>query len=106
MYSRDGSTSAHMYGPNPNGVLLYTPDGGVSATIEASSGGIAVCYAGRVTLADSAVTHHVLVGDARFLAGTKQVRQASFDSDGYLNLAVHYPDGAVQAVLVWQRGDA
>lgn len=106
MYSRDGSTSAHMYGPNPNGVLLYTPDGGMSATIESTSGGIAVCYAGRVTLADSAVTHNVLVGDTRFPAGTEQVRHASFDSDGHLNLTVHYPDGAVQLVLVWQRGNA
>jgi hypothetical protein len=106
MYTRDGSTSAHMYGPDPNGVLLYTPDGGVSATIESASGDIAVCYAGRVTLADETVNHHVLVGEGRFPAGTDLVRHASFDSDEHLNLAVHHPDGAVRALLVWRRADA
>jgi len=105
MYTRDGSTSAHMYGPDPNGVLLYTPDGGVSATIESASGDIAVCYAGRVTLADETVNHHVLVGEGRFPAGTDLVRHASFDSDEHLNLAVHHPDGAVRALLVWSRAD-
>lgn len=95
-----------MYGPDPKGVLLYTPDGGVSATIESATGDIAVCYAGRVTLADGSVRHRVLVGDKRFPAGAELVRQASFDADGDLNLAVAEPDGAVRMVLVWRRADA
>jgi hypothetical protein len=104
MYTRDGSVSAHMYGPEPSGVLLYTPDGGVSATIQSAAGGgeLAVVYAGRVTLAEDVLTHRVLVGSARFPAGAELVRYAALTEDGDLVLTVKYPDGATKYTLGWR----
>jgi hypothetical protein len=106
MYTRDGDTSANMYGPDPNGVLLYAPDGGVSATIQASEGDGDVSYAGLVSLVDGVLTHRVLVGDKRFPIGEELVRYVEFDEDGQLVLTVRYPDGAVKFALVWRAVDA
>lgn len=92
-----------MFSPNPKGLLLYTPDGGVSALIEkeAGSGEVAVSYAGRASIAEDVVTHHVQVGNAKYPDGTELVRRAVLGTDGALNLTVDYPN--VTGTLVWRR---
>jgi hypothetical protein len=101
--SRADDSVTDMFSANPRGRLLYTPDGGVSATIEkvAGTGEIAVCYVGRASLADDVVTHHVEVGNANYPDGTTLVRHAALGANGELNLSVDYPDST--GALVWQR---
>ena len=103
--SRADDSVTDMFSPSPKGFLLYTPDGGVSATIEsvAGSGDIAVSYAGRASLTEDVVTHHVRVGNAKYRDGTEQVRHVVLGADGELRLSVDYPD--VAGTLVWRRAD-
>jgi hypothetical protein len=101
--NRADDSVTDMFSANPKGFLLYTPDGGVSAIIEsvAGSGDIAVSYAGRATLVDDVVTHHVRVGNAKYRDGTEQLRHVVLGSGGELRLSVDYPD--VAGTLVWRR---
>lgn len=86
------------------GLLLYTSDGGVSATVSAGETDVLdVCYAGRVTVRGDTVTHHVLIGAAPFVAGTKLFRSAELASDGTLRYTMEGQDGTAKTTVIWRR---
>ena len=95
----------YPHGEAPNGLLLYTSDGGVSATVSAGpeSNELDVSYAGRVTVRGDTVTHHVLVGAAPFVVGTELVRDAELAGDGTLRYTVRGQDGAAATTVIWRR---
>jgi hypothetical protein len=92
----------HPLGEHPSGVILYTPDGGVSATISAepSSGAVDVSYAGWVSIDGNAITHHVLVGADPYRAGELLVRDAELTTDGMLQLTARGPE---LLQMTWKR---
>jgi hypothetical protein len=89
----DGSLS-YPLGEHPGGLILYTPDGGMSATISAepSGGALSVCYAGRVSIRGNTVTHHVLVGADPYGVGALLVRDAELTTDDTLQLTASGPE--------------
>jgi hypothetical protein len=94
----------NRHGETPNGMLLYTADGSVSATVSSSASNVLdVCYAGRVTVRGDTVTHHVLVGAAPFVVGTELVRHAELASDGTLRYTVRGESGAATTTVIWRR---
>jgi hypothetical protein len=99
-----GSDGAVGYplGEHPSGLILYTPDGGMSATISAepSSGALSVCYAGWVSMRGNTLTHHVLVGADPYGVGSQLVRDAELTSDGALQLTAKGPE---LLHLTWKR---
>ena len=103
----DGATT-HPYGTQPTGMLLYTPDGWMSASIstvgDPPSPG-PTYYAGLVDVAGTVVTHTVVVGAEPFGRGTVQPRQAELSADGS-RLTLTTPAGQVVRTsirLTWQR---
>ena len=97
----DGVLS-YPFGEHPGGVILYTPDGGMSATISAqpSSGVLNVSYAGWVSIEGSTLTHHVLVGADHYGVGEILVRDAELMPDGALQLTARGPD---PMHVTWKR---
>ena len=95
----------NRHGEAPSGLLLYTSDGSVSATVSAGSdsNSLDVSYAGRVTVRGDTVTHHVLVGAAPYVVGTELVRQAELASDGTLRYTVGGQAGAPVTTVTWRR---
>lgn len=103
------------FGSQPAGLLLYTPDGWMSATIlpgddAESPHRSAICYAGRFYLEEqaggTAVFHEVQAGILPFARGTVQRREAQLSDDGMtLTLRAQQTDYS-DAVLVWQRATA
>jgi len=95
----------HLHGEAPKGLLLYTADGSVSATVSSgpTSNELDVSYAGRVTVRGDTVTHHVLVGAVPYVVGTELVRDAELASDGTLRYTVRGPDGAAVTTVTWRR---
>jgi hypothetical protein len=89
----DGAAT-HPFGEHPSGVILYTPDGGMSATISAepSSGVLNISYAGWVSIDGSTLTHHVLVGADPYGVGEMLVRDAELMADGTLRLTARGPE--------------
>lgn len=89
----DGSLS-YPLGELPTGLILYTPDGGMSATISAEADGdaVSVCYAGRVSIRGNTVKHHVLVGADPYGVGALLVRDAELATDGTLRLTARGPE--------------
>ena len=95
----------NLHGEAPRGMLLYTSDGAVSATVSSgpTGNGLDVSYAGRVTVRGDTVTHHVLVGAAPFVVGTELVREAELAGDGTLRYTVRGQDGAAATTVIWRR---
>lgn len=106
----------HPFGTEPRGLLLYTADGwmsaticrGASATSPAAAGAVsAVSYAGRVAVRTDAVVHQVSVGGPPFGPGTEQVRLARFDRPDRLVLTTPGDPAREPIVeLVWRRRPA
>lgn len=105
-----GGALSHPYGVTPQGVLLYTADGWMSVTIPSVGDGPtpgAIFYAGTVTIEDTIVTHHVLVGTDPFPAGTDQQRQVELNQ-GRDTLTLTTPTGLVVETtirLTWKRAE-
>ena len=100
-----GQTS-YPFGEEPAGVLLYTPDRWVSATITSSpvaAPARSCFYAGPVVVRGTVLEHRVAVGQAPFGPGTVQVRGARL-VDGELELTAQSTGPtAVTTRLRWQR---
>lgn len=96
---------AHPFGTRPDGLLLYTTDGWMSATITSSGGTMgSALYAGQVVVRADEVVHRVEVGVPPFGPGTEQVRGARFAERDRLVLTTPPDQFAGSAIeLVWRR---
>ncbi|MFZ9086188.1 MAG: lipocalin-like domain-containing protein [Steroidobacteraceae bacterium] len=113
------------FGTRPQGRLLYTPDGGMSATVTARGraplaqanprlasaeqrAGLfdtSFSYAGRYRVVGHRVRHDLAVAQNPALLGTPQLREARLTS-GRLDLAASEPlpeGGLRRHVLTWTR---
>lgn len=116
-----GEKDAAPYGSTPSGLLTYTTDGRVSALIsydgrkplspgasvqeKAEAFNTFIAYAGRYTLQDDQVTHHVEVSSVQNYVKRDLVRSIRFEEDRIVLITPPTPvNGKVQTVeLVWQR---
>jgi hypothetical protein len=106
--SSDGHSLSHPFGVDPQGLLLYTSDGWMSATIttfdDTSETPGPALYAGRVSVVDNEVVHTVLVGVPPFGPGTVQRRIVSHRGPDELVLATPPGDVTTQTItLTWRR---
>ncbi len=81
---------AHPFGENPRGLILYTPDGYVSAVITtATDDNLPSVYAGTFEVTDAGLVHDVEVGLEPAGSGTVQHRGARLvDGDLWLSAAM------------------
>lgn len=124
---RPSGTCIHPFGTDAEGLLLYSPDGWVSAvlskrdrgdaavrTLESASKASAevkveafdsyMSYAGRYRLNGSTVVHEIVVALAPGLVGTKMSREAHLeDSTLTLSYQVEGRLGISNYVLRWVR---
>jgi hypothetical protein len=110
------------YGIGPVGILTYTEDGRVSTVIsyggrkKLSMGGGRVeeqaeafktflAYAGRYTLSDGKVTHHIEVSSIQNYVDRDLIRTIKFEDDRITLTTPPTPvNGKIQSIeLVWQR---
>ena len=121
----DGSENLAPYGPDPTGLLIYTPDGRmsailshsgrqplsagdrISAPIEERAAAFATffAYAGRYTIEPGRVIHHVEVSSVENWVNTDLVRILEANGD---RITLRTPPtsvgGTIQTTeLVWQR---
>lgn len=80
----EGSTWDHPLGPKPTGLILYTPDGFMSAFIHKDpamswSGPLLAAYAGRWAINNDSVRHEVRYNTDAGRAGSTLVRHARFE---------------------------
>ncbi|HEX3785883.1 MAG TPA: lipocalin-like domain-containing protein [Pseudonocardiaceae bacterium] len=104
MTAADGQL-VHPFGTQPEGLLLYTNDGWMSATITGTGEATGqTIYAGQVFVRADEVLHRVVVGVPPFGPGTEQVRKVRFADRDRLVLTAP-PDQFAGAVieLVWRR---
>jgi hypothetical protein len=97
----DGRTE-HPLGEHPNGAILYTPDGYMSAQLAGPApdksdnrpDAYFIAYSGPydVDQSDQSVTHHVQVSVIPSWLGTTQHRHVQFDSPDELVLSVSEAD--------------
>jgi len=117
-----GERSETPYGLNPVGFLTYIGDGRVAAMISyggrkpLSGGGGTVdeqadayktflAYAGRYTLGDDKVTHHVEISSIETYVGKNLVRSIQFEGDRITLVTPPTPvNGKIQTFeLIWER---
>ena len=119
------STGDSPYGQSPSGLLVYTPDGTMTALIsndersplsvadraaapadeQARAFATFLAYGGRFAVADGRVTHSVEVASVENWVGTELVRAVELEGD---RLTLRTPPtmfGGTERVmeLVWQR---
>ncbi len=115
----------HPFGPDADGLLIYTPDGWMSAALgrrdrapfpadhlgagsvgeKARAAETFLAYAGRWEVKGDAVVHHVALSLFPNWTGGDQLRLASFEA-GNLVLStppVPRPKGLLSARLTWRR---
>ncbi|MGB8733998.1 MAG: lipocalin-like domain-containing protein [Candidatus Sulfotelmatobacter sp.] len=117
-----GERSETPYGPKPVGLLSYTADGRVIALISydgrrsLSPGGGSLqeqadafktflAYAGRYTLSDDKVIHHVEISSIQNYVDRDLVRTVKFEGDQIVLVTPPTPmNGKIQTLeLIWQR---
>jgi hypothetical protein len=101
----DGRPAEYPLGPDAKGLILYTADGHVSATLMRTTGAAeAFAYAGRYEVHDGAVFHSIEVATNPALVGITSTRHIALD-DGRLTLSG--PDFSADSgrtqKIVWQR---
>ena len=102
----DGRRPEYPLGPDAEGIILYTADGHVSATIMRTSGTAeSFAYAGRYDVRDGAAFHSIEVATDPALVGITSTRYIALDGD---RLTLSGPDfsagsGRIQKI-VWRRG--
>lgn len=116
-----GDKDGTPYGPNPSGLLTYTPDGRISALIsydgrkplspaaspqdKAAAFDTFIAYAGRYTVDGERVVHHVEIASIQNYANRDLVRSIRFEGDRIILTTPPTPiNGKVQTIeLIWQR---
>ncbi len=101
----DGRPPEYPLGPDARGIILYTGDGHVSATLMRMSGRAeSFAYAGRYDVRDGAVFHSIEVATNPALVGITSTRYIALGGD---RLTLSGPDfsagsGRTQKI-VWRR---
>jgi len=94
------------YGDAPNGYIIYSDAGYMSAQIQGNGGegvtgtGLFLAYGGPFTLEGDAVIHHVELASWLPFVGSAQRREAKFVDDG-LTLSATAKDG--RHTIAWRR---
>jgi hypothetical protein len=102
----DGRPAEYPLGSDAEGLILYTEDGHVSATLMRTTGAAeSFAYAGRYEVRDGAVYHSIEVATNPALVGITSTRHIALDGD---RLTLSGPDfsassGRTQRI-VWRRG--
>ena len=101
----DGRPVEYPLGPDAKGIILYTVDGHVSATIMRASGAVeSFAYAGRFDVRDGTVFHSIEVATNPALVGITSTRYAALEGD---RLTLSGPDFAADTGrtqrIVWRR---
>ncbi len=113
------------YGPSPSGFLTYGADGRMTSLIsyggrkplsfgggtrspqeeQAEAFNTFLAYAGRYTLSNDKVTHHVEISSIQNYANKDMVRSIKFDGDRItLTTPPMAVNGKIQTIeLIWQR---
>jgi hypothetical protein len=99
----------HPLGTAPRGLILYTPDGHMSAQLAESDLTGYVAYGGRFSVNEETSTlhHDVKISMMPELLAQPQFRQAAVDGD-LLTLSATMTDDAgvtTHSSLVWRRAD-
>jgi hypothetical protein len=109
----DGGTVPGPLGEEPAGLLIYTADGHVAVSMMKTGNAPALetymGYSGRWRLAGEQMTHRVLVSAHPRMAGTEQIRRATFDGEtlSLRGTAVTPVGGrAPERLLTWQRAES
>jgi len=96
----------HPLGPSPRGLIVYTPDGHMSAQLANPDMSGYVAYCGRFAVNEetSTVHHDVTMSMMPELLAQPQFRQASVDGE-LLTLSATSSDavGTTHSSLVWRR---
>ena len=101
----EGRPPEYPLGPDARGIILYTADGHVSATLMRTSGPAdSFAYAGRYDVRDGAVFHSIEIATNPALVGITSTRYIALDGD---RLTLSGPDfsagsGRTQKI-VWRR---
>lgn len=120
-----GVTNKSVYGPNPTGLLTFTPDGRMMTVIamgerkplsvadrvtapigeRAEAFSTFIAYAGRYSLAGDKETLHIDVSSLQNWVGTDQTRFVSLQGDQLTVRTPPMPRGGVLQTfeLVWER---
>jgi hypothetical protein len=101
-----GRTTAGPLGPDPTGMLLYTPDGRMSVSMMRTSPGMPAFmgYAGRWRIDAGRLVHRILVSSRADWVGAEQIRHAELDGDLLRITADNPVDGRLQGRVVgWRR---
>ena len=102
----DGRPTEYPLGSDTKGLILYTEDGHVSATLMRTTGAAeSFAYAGRYEVRDGTVYHSIEVATNPALVGITSTRHIALDGD---RLTLSGPDfsagsGRTQRI-VWRRG--
>jgi hypothetical protein len=102
----DGRPPEYALGPAARGIILYTADGHVSATLMRTSGGAeSFAYAGRYAVRDSAVHHSIEVATDPALIGLTSKRYIALDGDRLTLSGSDFSAGSGRTQkIVWRRG--
>ena len=102
----DGRPPENPLGPDAKGIILYTADGHVSATLMRTSGTAeSFAYAGRYDVRDGAVFHSIEVATNPALIGITSTRYIALDGDRLTLSGLDFSAGSGRAQkIVWRRG--
>ena len=101
----DGRPAEYPLGPDAKGIILYTADGHVSATLMRTSGAVeSFAYAGRYDVRDGAAFHSIEVATNPALVGITSTRHITLDGD---RLTLSGPDFSAGSdrtqKIAWRR---
>jgi Lipocalin-like domain len=102
--TRDDGTGdvTHPFGERPRGLILYTPDGHMSAQLTPRAGGEYISYGGTFHVDEPAATvrHDVVISTRPELLEQPQFRHAVVDGD---RLTLSASVNSRHSTLVWRR---
>jgi hypothetical protein len=107
--SRDEATrlERHPFGDRPVGLILYTPDGYMSAQLTAGPDGEYIAYTGQFSVDEQAATvrHDVFISTMPDLLKNSQLRHVHIDADRLtLSATQTSAEGqSTHSTLVWCR---
>jgi Lipocalin-like domain len=119
-----GARDETPYGSNPSGFLTYGEDGRVTALIsyggrkllssfpspqeQAEAFKTFFAYAGRYTISDDQITHHVELSSLQNYVNKDLVRIVKFEGDRILLVTPPTPiNGKIQTVeLIWEKASS